>query len=70
MPPEHRAAHLLDMARAYALTGDLKRAGRALLDAERTAPGEVHDRPAVRDLVAMVARSPAAPGALARLAGC
>ncbi|MFI0794529.1 hypothetical protein ACH4OY_17865 [Micromonospora rubida] len=44
------------------------RAGRALLDAERTAHGEVHDRPPVRDLVAVVARSVAAPPGLVRLA--
>ncbi|RGC67428.1 Helix-turn-helix domain protein [Micromonospora sp. MW-13] len=68
LPPEHRAAYLLDAARAYAQTGDMFRAGRALLDAERTARGEVHDRPAVRDLVAVVARSAAAPAGLARLA--
>lgn len=35
---------------------------------ERTARGEVHDRPMVRDLVAVVARSTAAPAGLARLA--
>ncbi|MFI6819941.1 helix-turn-helix domain-containing protein [Micromonospora sp. NPDC050187] len=68
LPTEHRAAYLLDVARAYVLAGDLRRAGRALLDAERTARSEVHDRPAVRDLVAVVARSAAAPADLARLA--
>ncbi|MEU4567448.1 helix-turn-helix domain-containing protein [Micromonospora sp. NPDC023956] len=68
LPTEHRAAYLLDAARAYVLAGDLRRAGRALLEAERTARGEVHDRPAVRDLVAVVARSAAAPPDLARLA--
>ena len=57
LPPEHRAAYLVDAARAYARAGDTLRAGRALLDAERIARGEVHDRPAVRDLVAVVARS-------------
>ncbi|MEU7617613.1 XRE family transcriptional regulator, partial [Micromonospora rifamycinica] len=68
LPPEHRAAYLLDAARAYVLDGNLLRAGRAVLEAERTARSEVHDRPAVRPLVAVVARSPAAPAALARLA--
>ncbi|MGC4808126.1 helix-turn-helix domain-containing protein [Micromonospora sp. DT233] len=68
LPPEHRAAYLVDAARAYARAGDTLRAGRALLDAERIARGEVHDRPAVRDLVAVVARSSAAPAGLARLA--
>ncbi|MEK8106838.1 hypothetical protein NKG94_19980 [Micromonospora sp. M12] len=55
LPPEHRAAYLLDVARAYALTGDMRRAGRTLLDAERTAHSEVHDRPVVRKLVTVVA---------------
>ncbi|QDY07442.1 helix-turn-helix transcriptional regulator [Micromonospora sp. HM134] len=68
LPPEHRAAHLLDAARAYVLGGNLLRAGRAVLEAERTARSEVHDRPAVRPLVAAVARSAAAPPALTRLA--
>ncbi|MFI6226623.1 helix-turn-helix domain-containing protein [Micromonospora echinospora] len=68
LPTEHRAAYLLDVARAYMLAGELRRAGRALLDAERTARSEVHDRPAVRDLVAVVARSADAPPDLARLA--
>ncbi|SCL30595.1 helix-turn-helix domain-containing protein [Micromonospora inyonensis] len=68
LPTEHRAAYLLDVARAYVLAGDLRRAGRVLLEAERTARSEVHDRPAVRDLVAVVARSADAPTDLARLA--
>ncbi|MFY1701397.1 helix-turn-helix domain-containing protein [Micromonospora sp. WMMA1923] len=68
LPTEHRAAYLLDAARAYALAGDMRRAGRSVLDAERTARGEVHDRPEVRDLVAVVARAPTAPADLTRLA--
>ncbi|SCL53138.1 hypothetical protein GA0070617_2278 [Micromonospora yangpuensis] len=68
LPTEHRAAYLLDAARAYALAGDMRRAGRTVLDAERTARGEVHDRPEVRDLVAVVARAPTAPADLTRLA--
>ncbi|MFI0793965.1 helix-turn-helix domain-containing protein [Micromonospora rubida] len=38
LPVGHRAAHLVDAARAYLHVGDLLRAGRALVDAERTAP--------------------------------
>ncbi|WP_328650021.1 helix-turn-helix domain-containing protein [Micromonospora sp. NBC_00330] len=68
LPPEHRAAYLLDVARAYALAGDMHRAVRAVLDAERTARSEVHDRPAVRKLVAVVWRSADAPAGLAQLA--
>ncbi|WDZ87842.1 hypothetical protein [Micromonospora cathayae] len=67
LPPEHRAAYLVDVARAYARVDDMFPAGRALLLAERTAPGEVHDRPPVRTLVATVSRSPAAPPAFTRL---
>ncbi|MFG1845132.1 XRE family transcriptional regulator [Micromonospora carbonacea] len=68
LPPEHRAAYLLDVARLHASAGDGLRAGRAVLDAERTARGEVHDRPAARELVGVVARSATAPAALTRLA--
>ncbi|MEU8331296.1 hypothetical protein [Micromonospora sp. NPDC048839] len=68
LPPEHRAAYLLDVARAYALTGDLLRAGRALLDAERTAHSEVHDRPAVRKLATVLWRSADAPAGIVQLA--
>ncbi|WP_036375067.1 helix-turn-helix domain-containing protein [Micromonospora sp. ATCC 39149] len=68
LPTEHRAAYLLHVARLYASAGDGLRAGRAVLDAERTARGEVHDRPAARELVAVVARSAAAPAGLTRLA--
>ncbi|MET7946257.1 helix-turn-helix domain-containing protein [Micromonospora sp. NPDC005324] len=68
LPPEHRAAHLLDVARVYALAGDMRRAGWAVLDAERTARSEVHDRPAVRKLVAVVGRSADAPAGVAQLA--
>ncbi|MEU8083170.1 helix-turn-helix transcriptional regulator [Micromonospora sp. NPDC049101] len=68
LPPEHRAAYLLDVARAYALAGDMLRAGRTLLDAERAAHSEVHDRPAVRKLVAVVWRSADAPAGIVQLA--
>jgi hypothetical protein len=44
------------------------RAGRTLLDAERTAHSEVHDRPAARRRVAVVWRSADAPAGLAQLA--
>ncbi|GIJ22519.1 helix-turn-helix domain-containing protein [Micromonospora lutea] len=65
---EHRAAYLLDVARAYARIGEMTRAGRALLEADSTARGEVRDRPAARELLQVVARSAAAPAGLARLA--
>ncbi|WP_189045300.1 helix-turn-helix domain-containing protein [Micromonospora sonchi] len=69
LPPEHRAGYLLDVARVYASTGEMFRAGRTLLEAEGTARSEVHDRPAARDLVAaLMAGSTTAPAALTRLA--
>ncbi|MGC5322983.1 helix-turn-helix domain-containing protein [Micromonospora arida] len=68
LPPEHRAAYLLDVARAYALAGDMRRAGQAVLDAECIAHSEVHERPAARKLVAVVWRSADAPVGLAQLA--
>ncbi|MET8094717.1 helix-turn-helix domain-containing protein [Micromonospora sp. NPDC005220] len=68
LSPEHRAAYLLDVARAFAVTGDMPRAGRTLLDAERAAHSEVHDRPAVRKLVTVVWRSADAPTGIVQLA--
>ncbi|MEV0215929.1 helix-turn-helix domain-containing protein [Micromonospora sp. ALFpr18c] len=68
LPPEHRAAYLLDVARVHARVGDMRRAGRTLLDAERVAHSEVHHRPAVRKLVAVVSRNADAPTELAQLA--
>ncbi|MCX5070047.1 hypothetical protein OOJ91_29795 [Micromonospora lupini] len=56
------------MTRVYALAGDMLRAGRTLLVAERTAHSEVHDRPAMRRLVAVVWRSTDAPPELTQLA--
>ena len=61
LPVEHRAAHLLDAARAYLQTGDPVNAGRMLVDADRTAPAEVRHRPAAREVLAQVARDPHAP---------
>jgi transcriptional regulator with XRE-family HTH domain len=68
LPPEHRAAYLLDVARVHARAGDMLRAGRTLLDAERVAHSEVHHRPAVRKLVAVVSRNADAPTELSQLA--
>ncbi|SCL73325.1 hypothetical protein [Micromonospora peucetia] len=43
-------------------------AGRALVEAERTAPTEIHHRPAAREAVAQVARYPVAPSRIIQLA--
>ncbi|TDC01869.1 XRE family transcriptional regulator [Micromonospora fluostatini] len=52
LPLEHRAAHLVDVAPAYALAGDPIGAGRTLLAADRLAPAEVRLRPAGRAALA------------------
>ncbi|MEH1017745.1 hypothetical protein V6U90_32315 [Micromonospora sp. CPCC 206060] len=65
---EHRAAHLVDAARAYLLTGDPVHAGRVLVDAERTAPAEIRHRLAAREVLAQVTRDRRAPAAIIQLA--
>jgi hypothetical protein len=68
LPAEHRAAHLLDAARAYLAAEEPTRAGRVLLDAERLAPAELRQRPVAREVVARAARDPHAPATLVELA--
>ncbi|WDZ85757.1 helix-turn-helix domain-containing protein [Micromonospora cathayae] len=65
---EHRAAHLLDAARAYLHADDPASAARVLLDAQRTAPAEVRHRPVARDLLAQLADDPYAPTTITQLA--
>ncbi|MEU1586442.1 helix-turn-helix domain-containing protein [Micromonospora sp. NPDC005710] len=69
LPVEHRAAHLLDAARAYLQTDDPANAARVLVWADRIAPAEVRYRPAARDVVAQAARAPDAPTTITELAG-
>ncbi|MEU0153932.1 helix-turn-helix domain-containing protein [Micromonospora fulviviridis] len=68
LPVERRAAHLVDAARAYLQVGDVPRAGRALIDANRIAPGEVRCRPVARTVIEAVARGGPAPAGVAELA--
>jgi transcriptional regulator with XRE-family HTH domain len=68
LPAEHRAAYLVDVARAYLQADDPVNAGRVLIEADRIAPAEIRHRPAGRDILAQVARDPAAPTALTQLA--
>ena len=68
LPVEHRAAHLIDTARAYLQAGDPGNAARVLLDAEILAPYEVRRRPVGRDVLAEVARDPKAPAMIGELA--
>ncbi|WP_320068509.1 hypothetical protein [Micromonospora sp. RTGN7] len=56
--PGRRAAYLLDAARAYLQADDPANAGRTVIEADRTAPAELRHRPAVREVVAQVARDP------------
>jgi transcriptional regulator with XRE-family HTH domain len=68
LPVEHRAAHLVDAARAYLLVGDLMRAGRALVEADRVAPAEIRCRPVARTVIAELVRGGPVPADVARLA--
>ncbi|NBE85205.1 XRE family transcriptional regulator, partial [Micromonospora sp. NEAU-HG-1] len=68
LPVEHRAAHLLDAARAYLQADDPISAGRLLIDADHTAPAEIRHRPAGREVLAQVARDPHAPATIIQLA--
>ncbi|WP_432903450.1 helix-turn-helix domain-containing protein [Micromonospora matsumotoense] len=68
LPVEHRAAHLVDAARAYLDAGDLTAAGLTLVEADTIAPAEVRYRPAARTLVAEIARNGPPAAGVARLA--
>ncbi|MFC8615997.1 helix-turn-helix domain-containing protein [Micromonospora purpureochromogenes] len=68
LPAEHRAAHLLNVARAYLHLDDAGNAARVLTEAERIAPAEIVHRPAAWDILAEVARDPRAPTRIAQLA--
>ncbi|MEV4711715.1 helix-turn-helix domain-containing protein [Micromonospora sp. NPDC049374] len=68
LPPEHRAAHLIDASRAYLQVADPVNAARVLLEADRTAPAEVRHRPAARDVLAATGRHPGAPATIVALA--
>ncbi|WP_244368188.1 hypothetical protein [Micromonospora echinofusca] len=68
LPVEHRAAHLVDVARAYLQLGDLVNAGRAVVEADRTAPAEVRCRPVARTVIAEITRGGPLPAGVAQLA--
>ncbi|WP_229398709.1 hypothetical protein [Micromonospora okii] len=70
LPPERRAAYLLDAASGFLRAGDLANAGEAIVSADRLATAEVRHRPVGHALVAaIVRRSPTASPDLLRLAG-
>jgi transcriptional regulator with XRE-family HTH domain len=56
LPPERRAHHYLDIARAYAQVGDVDRAGEMLLESDRLAPSEIRCRPIAHEVLADVLR--------------
>ncbi|MEV5765123.1 helix-turn-helix domain-containing protein [Micromonospora sp. NPDC052213] len=68
LPAEYRAAYLLDAARGYLQIGDLRGAGRMLVEADGVAPAEVRARPLARTVIAELARGRPAPAGVARLA--
>ncbi|SCE88845.1 Helix-turn-helix domain-containing protein [Micromonospora haikouensis] len=69
LPPERRAAHLLDAANGFLQVGDLTGAAEAVVSADRVATAEVRIRPVGHALVAAVLRrSPAASTDVLRLA--
>ncbi|GGM42185.1 transcriptional regulator [Micromonospora sonchi] len=68
LPAEHRAAHLIDTARAHLQADDPANAARVLLEADRIALAEVRHRPAARDLLTQLTRNPYAPAAIIQLA--
>lgn len=68
LPPEHRAAHLIDAGHAYLQVADPVNAARVLLEADRTAPAEVRHRPAARNVLTRTVRHPDAPPTIVALA--
>ncbi|GIJ25458.1 transcriptional regulator [Micromonospora qiuiae] len=68
LPAEHRAAHLIDMSRAYLAIGDHHAAARALVTADHIAPAETRIRPAARAALTAVLRAGPTPADLTRLA--
>ncbi|WP_341716188.1 helix-turn-helix domain-containing protein [Micromonospora sp. FIMYZ51] len=67
LPPEHRAAHLIEAARAYLDTGDVGKAGQKLVEADGVAPAEVRCRPTARTLLAEITQRGPVPADVARL---
>ncbi|MFI7081418.1 helix-turn-helix domain-containing protein [Micromonospora sp. NPDC049903] len=68
LPVEHRAAHLIDAARAYFHADDPANAARLLVQADTIAPAEIRHRPMPRTLVADVARTADTTASISQLA--
>lgn len=54
--PERRAHHYLDIARGYALVGEVGRASEMLLEGDRLAPSEIRCRPIAREVLSDILR--------------
>ena len=54
--PERRAHHYLDVARGYALVGDVSKASEMLLEGDRLAPSEIRCRPLAREVLSDILR--------------
>jgi len=67
LPAEHRAAHLIDITRAYLDTGNPTAAARAIVAADQIAPAETRTRPVAHAVVATLLRAGPTPD-LTRLA--
>ncbi|WP_247686454.1 hypothetical protein [Micromonospora sp. C31] len=68
LPAEHRAAHLIDIARAHLDLGDPRVAGRALVTADAIAPAEIRLRPDARTALTAVLRAGSPAADVTRLA--
>ena len=67
MLPERRASHQVDVARACLQTGNLARAGEALVAAKRSAPHELRLRPDAQEMVVELTRRTNGTGAVPSL---
>jgi transcriptional regulator with XRE-family HTH domain len=54
--PERRAHHYLDVARGYALVGEVSKASEMLLEGDRLAPSEIRCRPLAREVLSDILR--------------
>jgi transcriptional regulator with XRE-family HTH domain len=54
--PERRAHHYLDVARGYALVGEVSKASEMLLEGDRLAPSEIRCRPIAHEVLSDVLR--------------
>ncbi|MEU3456733.1 helix-turn-helix transcriptional regulator [Micromonospora sp. NPDC006766] len=68
LPAEHRAAHLIDISRAYLDLGDHRAAGQALVTADQIAPAETRTRPAAHTALTTLLRTGPTTADVTRLA--